>query len=183
MDVIVNPKQTSYSGDALLTTGYGDDFTTRGNAFLFETNIIILSGGTAYVLFDYTTFVPLPGQIGQVFIYPPTFQTTAGPVTIQLYRDTEYTGGTPIVVSNPNTLVQKKVAGTTIAVGPTGSVKGTVGPSYLVGGASQGNQNGAGSTSGLSFFIRDNKKKSLVEIVNSSGSSITFHYGQILYEI
>jgi hypothetical protein len=37
--------QCSTSGDAVLATSYADDFTTRGNAFLFEK--IITIGGVA----------------------------------------------------------------------------------------------------------------------------------------
>jgi hypothetical protein len=54
---------------------------------------------------------------------------------------------------------------------------------YLVGGQAHGNNSAQGDATGISFFIRDNTKKSLVEIVNNSGSAITFHYGQMLYEI
>lgn len=184
MDVRLTPGQCSTSGDAVLTTTYADDFTTRGKSFLFERNISISNGGTAYVLFDYRTYTPDPGDSGLVFIFPPSFATTAGPVTVKLYRDTGYSGGTPVTVSNPNTLAPKRTAGTTIAIGPTGSDKGTLAMEYLVGGGSGGVGNSMpGNTTGLSFFIRNNTKKSLVEIVNGAGSDITFHYGQILYEI
>lgn len=184
MDVKLNPGQCSTSGDAVLTTGYADDFTTRGKSFLFEKNIAISSGGTAYVLFDYRTFSPAPDEAGLVFIFPPSFATTAGPVTVKLYRDTGYSGGTPVTVLNPNTLVTKRLAGTTVAVSPTGSDKGTLAMEYLVGGGTGGVGNSMpGNTVGLSFFIRNNTKKSLVEIVNGAGADITFHYGQILYEI
>jgi hypothetical protein len=180
---LVGKEQCSYSGDAVLTTTYADDFTTRGASFLFEKNITIASGGTALVLFDYTTYEPTKEQIGQVFIFPPTFGTTAGPVKVNLYRDTNYTGGTEFNAVNPNTLVAKSTSGTTLTIGPTGTTKGTLAMEYLVGEQSHGNVSGGGSTAGLSFFVRDNTKKSLVEIVNLAGAEITFHYGQIFYEI
>ena len=53
----------------------------------------------------------------------------------------------------------------------------------LVGGASQGNNSASGSATGLGFFIRPPTDKTLVEIVNNSGSDISFNYSQVLYEI
>lgn len=184
MNVTITQSQASMSRDAVLTTDYAGDYTTRGNSFLFEKNIAIANGATAYVLFDYKTFIPLSGQSGMIFVFPPSFQTTAGPVTVNLYRDTGYLGGTPVILSNPNTLAPKRASGTTVSMGPTGTNKGTLAMEYLVGGGSAGVGNSiAGSTEGLSFFIRNNTKKSLVEIINGAGTDIIFHYGQILYEI
>lgn len=180
---LIGREQCSQSKDAVLVTSYADDFTTRGASFLFEKNIAIASGGTALVLFDYTTYIPGPGQIGQVYVYAPIFQSTVGPVTVNLYRGTNYTGGTEFDASNPNTLHAKITSGTTLTLGPTGTVKGTLTMEYLVGGQSQGNNSAAGATQGLSYFITNNTRKSLVEIVNNSGSAITFHYGQIMFEI
>jgi len=179
----ITKEQSSFSGDALLQTNYADDFTVRGNAFLFEKIITIASGESAFVLWDYTTFLPAPGQIGQVFVYKPFFETTAGPVTVNLYRGTNYAGGTQFLAYNPNTNHAKQSSSTTLTLGPTGTVKGTLSMEYLVGGQGLGNQSGAGSTAGLSFFIVNNTRKSLVEIVNGSGKEIKFHYGQMLYEI
>lgn len=184
MDVLLNPKQCSTSLDAVLTTTYADDYTTRGKSFLVEKNISILNGATAYMLIDYTTYIPSPGEAGLVFVFPPVFATTSGPVKINVYRETGYSGGTPFDVANPNTIAPKKVSGTTFTIGATGSNKGTIALEYVAGGGTGGVGNAMpGSTNGLSFFIRNNTKKTLVEIVNLANSDITFHYGQILYEI
>jgi hypothetical protein len=175
MDVLINPKQCSTSLDAILTTTYADDYTTRGKSFLFEKNITIGAGATVYVLFDYKTYQPHPDDAGMIFIFPPAFAATSGPVTIKLYRDTDYSGGTPFNAVNPNTLAPKKLSGTTLTIGPTGTNKGTLAMEYLVGGGTGGVGNSMpGATNGLSFFIRDNTKRSLVEILNSAGSEITF---------
>lgn len=176
-------KQLSASGDALVSTSYADDGLTRGKAYLFEKNFAIGSGTTLNILFDYTTYTPSGTQIGQVYVMPPTFSTTVGPVNVNIYRGTDYTGGTEFDAINPNTLVANTTSGTTLRTGPTGSVKGTLVLEYLIGGASQGNQSASGSSSGLAFFIRDNTSKTLIEIVNNSGSAITFHFGQVFYEI
>lgn len=183
MIVNLTSSQCSYSADAVLTTDYAQDTIVQGHGFVFEKNFAIASGGTLYILFDYTTYTPAEGQAGIVYILPPFFSTTAGPVSVTVYRGTNYTGGTAIPVLNPNTMAAKTAAGTTVSFGATGSTKGTVALEYLVGGASQGNQSASGSAAGLSFFIRPNTSKTLVEVVNNSGQSITFHNAQLLFEI
>jgi hypothetical protein len=180
----IGPPQASFSGDAVKITSYGDDFTVQGGAFTFEKNIAIASGATKYILFDYTTFTPDPNtQIGQVYVFPPQFSTTSGPVDVDVYRGTNYTGGTEFDAINPNTLAPKTTSETTLTLDPTGTVKGTLSLEYLVGTQGQGSASGGGSNNGLSFFIRGNVQKTLVEIVNRSGNAITFHYAQTFFEI
>jgi hypothetical protein len=178
---IIGFPQTSKSGDAIKVTSYADDFVSRGNAFLMEKNFDIVAGATINLLFDYTTFVhdERKGEIGHVYVLPPNFGATTGPVSIILYRDTNYTGGTPITLYNPNTLAAKLQSATTITQGATGVTKGTLTLQYLVG----GDKGQSGLSTGLSFFIRDNTKRSLVEITNHSNQTVTFHYGQLLFEI
>lgn len=177
---VIGPPQASKSGDAIKITTYADDFVSRGNAFLVEQNFEITAGSTINLLFDYTTYTndERKGEIGHVYILPPDLDATAGPCVLTLYRDTNYAGGTPIPLYNPNTLATKTQAETTLALNATGVSKGTAVLTYLVGGDKVG-----GHSEGLSFFIRDNKKKSLVEITNNSNQTVTFHYGQVLFEI
>lgn len=177
----------SYSKDGLVATTYADDAVVAGNAFVFEKNFTISNAvPTLYILFDYTTYVPSDGQIGQIFVYPPLFASSAGPVIVTVYTGTDYTGGTEFNAVNSNTLASKSTSGTTLTSGATGTTKGTPVLEYLVGtdtpGVSGPSGGGAG---GLSFFITGNAvgDKTLVEINNNSGSDITFHYGQSLIEI
>ena len=178
-----NVQMRSFSGDALVTTTYRDDGITRGFGFVFEKNFSIGIGATLYVLFDYTTYTPSASQAGLIYIMPPSFSTTSGLVTVNLYRGTDYAGGTPFIAYNPNTTATKTQSATTLTSGATGVTKGTLALEFIVGGQAQGNQTAAGTSEGASFFIRRNNVKSLVEIVNSSGAAITFHYSQVLYEI
>ena len=179
----ISKEQCSMSGDAVLMTDYASDFTTRGSSFLLEKNIVIPSGGSIFLLWDYTTYKPTPLQSGQVFIFPPLLQASAGPVTCTLYRESNYAGGTPLPAMNPNINAPKRFSGTTITLGATGTNKGEPSMEYLVGGDSQGSNSAAGSTRGLSFFVSSNTRKALLEVVNGAGKDITFHIGQTLYEI
>lgn len=179
----VSKSQCSVSGDALLTTSYGDDGVVQGKAFVFDRNFTIGTGATLYILLDYTTYKPNPDQAGLIYILPPIFTTSAGPVKVQIYRETNYSGGTKIPAYNPNTTALKTSSATTITSGATGSDKGTLALEYLVGGDSQGNNSANGSASGLAFYIRKNTGKTLVEVVNLAGKEITFNNSQLLYEI
>lgn len=176
-------KSLSYSDSAIVQTSYADDGVVRGVAFVFEKNFTIGVGATLYVLIDYSTYIATDYQAGLVFIYPPSFGTSAGVVTVSVYRDTDYSGGTEFDAVNPNTTSVKTTSGTTFTTGATGTVKGTEVLSYLIGASSTNQSSGGGVQEGLSFFIRENTDKTLVEIVNESGEEIIFHYGQGLFEI
>ncbi len=176
-------KSMSFDETGHVTTTYADDYTIRGNAFVFEKNFTIASGGTLNILVDYSTYTPTAEQEGLIFIYPPQFSTTAGAVMVNVYRGTNYSGGTEFDAINPNTTASKTTSGTTFTSGATGSTKGTEVLNYLVGASSTNQNSGGGSVSGLQYFIRPNTDKTLVEIVNNSGEEITFKYGQGLYEI
>ena len=180
--------RASISKDAWLSTTYADDFIVRGKAFTISKNFTIAVSGVLRILVDYTTFIPAADELGQIFVFPPVFSTTAGPVTVDVYRDTDYTGGTEAVVFNPNTTVQKTLAGLTLTTGNTtqitGSVKGDIVLQYLVGLATPGVSGASGgAATGLSFLISRNTDKTLLEVTNASGAEITFHYGQVFYEI
>lgn len=180
---LVGKEQASFSGDAVLTTGYDDDSIVRGLGFTFEKNFSILSGATLNILVDYSAWAPEEDEYGLIYILPPVFRTTAGPVIVNVYRGTDYTGGTEFDAINPNTTASKTTSGTTFTSGATGSTKGDIVLEYLVGGAGIGPANTAGSSTGLGFFIRTASDKTLVEVVNNSGNDITFNYSQLLFEI
>ena len=78
MKALVAREQSSISGDAVLTTNYDGDGIVRGQGFTFEKNFAITNGSTIYVLIDYATFKPKGKEVGQVFVMPPSFQTTVG---------------------------------------------------------------------------------------------------------
>jgi len=150
---------------------------------MFEKNFDIASAASLYVLFDYTSYVPIEGKKGIIHVLPPVFGTTAGAVAVNVYRGTNYTGGTEFDVINPNTTATKITSGTTLTFGATGDDKGTEVLNYLVGATATNQTSGGGSSTGVSFFIRPNTGKTLVEIINESGENVTFHYGQALFEI
>ena len=167
---------------AFRITTYKDDYTVSGDAFVFEKNFTIgTDPASLYILIDYTTYNPF-GE-GRVYALPPVFSSTAGAVKVNVYRDTNYTGGTKFDAVNPNTLHPKKTSDTTFTYGATGSDKGTTVLNYLIGSSATPLFSGGSSVSGSSFFIRPNTSKTLVEILNESGESITFHYGQVFFEI
>lgn len=174
----IEEKGLSFSGDAKIITTYKDNFTTSGKAFLFEKNFAIADDGSLYILIDYTTY-----SGDNVFILPPQFGATDGAVVVNVYRGTDYTGGTEFDAINPNTTVAKTTSATTLTYGATGTTKGTEVLNYLVGASSTPLFSGGGGASGASFFIRQTTSKTLVEVVNNSGSDIIFHYGQVLFEI
>jgi len=183
MTTLISKQHLSQSGDAVLITDYARDGVVAGKGFAFEKNFAIANAATLYILIDYTTFIPASDEAGLIFVMPPAFQTSAGPVTVTIFRGTNYTGGTEFDCINLNTLMEKSTSGTTFTTGATGSIEGSTVLEYLVGGLSQGNQSASGATSGISFFVRPNTAKTLIKIVNGAAADIVFHFAQVIYEI
>ena len=179
------------AGDALLSSTYDGDYLARGYAFALEGNFAIATGTTLYMLIDYTTYDDFSfanvdnirtARNGVVFIMPPRMATTDGPVQVNVYRGTNYTGGTATLYSKRNTIsdIDPQI---TITTGATGDDKGILALSYLVGRSTTNQSSGGDTASGSVPFIRSNEGVTLVEIVNESGVDIIFSYGQTFYEI
>ena len=171
--------QASFSADAILTTEYATDSIFKGVEFLIQKNFTIAASGTLLILIDFTTYT---GIDRTVVIKPASYCTTYGPVLVNIYRGTDYSGGTQIYAYNLNT----KVGGTsktTLTSGPTGSVKGTVTQEFVVGYGSTNQSSGGGSMKTDTLIVRDNKTKTLIEVINNSGTEITFNFLQEFFEI
>lgn len=171
--------QASSSGDAVLTTDYASDFIFQGVEFLVQKNFTIAASGSLLILVDFTTYTGLDRTI---VIKPASYCTTFGPVIVNIYRGTDYSGGTPMPAYNLNT----KIGGTsktTFTEGPTGVSKGTATQELVIGYGSTNQSSGGGTLRTDVLIVRDNSTKTLVEILNQSGEIITFNFLQELFEI
>lgn len=175
--------QSSASGDAILTTDYSSDTIVRGQGFSFSQNFTLGIGASLFVLWDFRTFDDLVNQAGVIYILPPFFQTTKGYLEVKVYDGGDYAGGTALRVFNPNALSPRQTPQTTITSGATGSDNGTLFFEMIIGGDSQGNQSSAGASKGTDFFVRSNKGKSLVEIINFSAAEIKLNYSETFFEL
>lgn len=180
MTTLISKQHLSQSGDAVLITTYDGDATVAGSGFVMKKSFSMTNAQVLSFLIDYTTYHPTPDQSGQVYVMPPAFKSTDGPVHVAIYRGTDYiAGATALHLYNPNTSHPKTESATQFTQGATGSNKGTVVLEYLIGGdGASGGDDGGGS-----FFIRPNTGKTLIEVTNSSGGNITFNWFQQLFEI
>lgn len=176
----ITPRQSSFSGGAILQTDYAQDRIVRGEGFVIAKNFTIPTGGTLYGLFDYTTHT---GGDGLIYLMPPSFHASKGLVVVKVYRGTNYSGGTQVKAYNANELSSKTESSSTLTSGATGTEKGVLGLEFIVGFDSQGLNLGGGTGQDVSFYIRKNTSKTLVEVINLAGSEIIFHYGQVFYEL
>lgn len=183
--------QSNNNRKALLSTGVEDDYVDRGYGFAVDQNFSITSGSTLYILVDFTTYTDFSvsntdnrgtDREGTIIATPPHFVTTAGPVIINVYTGSDYSGGSSISYSKLNTNSTKS-SQVTITSGATGSNKGTNELSYIIGSAGVGTASGGGGASGHVVFLRNNTETTLLEINNESGTDITFHYGQVFFEV
>lgn len=169
----------STSENGLVTTSYDEDAMIQGQAFAFDHNISILSGATAYMLIDYTTHT---SGAGLIFVGPPDIATTIGYVVVNVYRATNYTGGSELIAYNKNTVIGGE-SETTFTLGATGTTKGTRVLEYLIGGDPT-NQSSSGTARKIgTTFLRDSGNRTLVEIVNNAGANIIVNYSQEFFEV
>ena len=171
----------SASKTGVVTTTFENDFGAKGNGFFFQRNFTLAAatGSKLYILIDYTTYTNVDGLI---FVQPPVFSSSSGPVIVDVYRDSDYAGGTAIEVPSNNAVIDNKME-TTITQNPTGTTLGTAVLEYLVGSESTNQNSGGGSSIVGPPFILDNTGKTLVEITNNSGNEITFNYSQVFFEV
>lgn len=109
--------QKSFSGDAVLTTTYADDYIVRGQAFQVQKRIALGSAETLYLVFDFST------AIGKtIFTLPIVGSTTAGLVYLDTFIADSYTGGSPITALPINSISSNtSLATIKSGVTPTGS--------------------------------------------------------------
>lgn len=172
-------KYSSFTKNAHLATDQRTNSVFKGVKFLIQKNFSIAASGSLYILIDYTTYL---GDGKQIVIEPATFSSSYGPVIVNIYRGTDYTGGTPIPAYNVNTLIGTK-SQTTFTQGATGTAKGTVTQEFLVGSGSTNQSSGGGAATSAGLIVRGNDGKTLIEILNESGETATVNFLQEFYEI
>lgn len=171
----------SESEEGIISTTFADNYGVKGNGFTLQRNFSIAAtvGTKLYILIDYTTYTK---DDGFIFVLPPLFSASSGAVLVNIYRGTNYSGGTPIEVPSTNTIIANTLE-TTITKDPTGTILGTSVLEYLVGSSATNQTSGGSAIISGPPFIRNNTNVTLVEIINNSGEAITFNYSQVFYEI
>lgn len=173
-------RQKSNTGDAVLTTTYADDYITRGNAFQVRRRISLAASTTTKIVLD-TTAVP---STSYIFILPVSVAGTGGPILVDTYGISTYTGGSAIVPAKLNS-TSSNVAASLFLTGITSSdVAGNDLRQYIIGATGNPQQvNRSGSSSGAVPYIVAPGSKIVMQINNTYTDTNTIAFDVIWYEI
>lgn len=162
--VSIHRAQTSFSEDAVLTTNYLDDYIVRGKVFNITISEEFTADTAVYFTSEYAGEKP-----GAAFLLPITFTPVSGYVTLNIYEDTDYTGGTALTAVDRNRAT-KNTSLVSVKTGASGTDKGTLIKTVVVGtAAAQGSagSEGGGSGSSANSLIFDTGVKYLYEVTCS----------------
>lgn len=140
--------------------------------------------------FQYNQIITLPdtGTADKYFLFNPTgvpdnyriyvaplelINVEDGPVVVNYYFGSNYTGGTPLLLLNRNG-ESAITPNTVVTENPTGTVKGTkTSANKVAKGGALPSQSGGGDSGLKTAFITSNQLPILIEGVNTSGASVT----------
>lgn len=155
-----------------------DQWTDQG--FCFQYNQIV-SMPDVGISNKYFLFNPSGVVAGIILHIAPLMFTNVedGPVIVNYYAGSDYTGGTPLSLLNRNAN-SLNITDVVVTEDPTGTVLGlkTSANKIATGGALP-SQSGGGSSREAKFFIGNNALPILIEIVNSSGATVD---GEVFFE-
>lgn len=169
----------SYSGDAILTTNYSDDYTFKGRRFICNGVEDIATGTSVYYLFNLSAVE----TDGSVFILPLRAKSSEEEIRIKLYEDTDYTGGTSECIKKvnrkgtytPNLIITK---------GATGTTKGDLITEHAIFASSGFFGTTTSATGGSSApLILDQTKNYLIEISNEGAGTTTVEHDFDIFEL
>lgn len=168
-------KQSSFSGDAVLTTNYEDDYTVRGNKFHRSEIVTTTQAENFFFLLDMSS---VPSE-NSIFVLPFIIQSKEADVEVYIYRDTDYTSidATEIQFYNCNENISDDydfVITSGTSANYSGTNKGTTIRHHIAFASSQGFYTGSGSGGSSDPIILDTSKNYLVEFVVSGATRIEY---------
>jgi len=118
----------------------------------------------------------------QIIAIPAVYHTLYGSVKVQVYRNTNYTGGSVVPFYCTNTIINSTME-TVVKTGASGETQGVLTEARNVGvGATNHSSGGDASSVGIEF-IRPSTSKTLIVITNNSGETTEVTFAQVFYEI
>lgn len=110
--------QLSHDKGAILMTNYLDNYIAAGRLYMLTTDLDMTADTPLY----YTSYTPSSSGITS-YLMPIILNPTAGYITLYIYENTQYTGGTPAPSFNRNRRSNNNYVSTVLS-GASGSVKG-----------------------------------------------------------
>lgn len=177
MSVQIHEDQLSFSKDAVLTTTYQDDYTTRGNGFQFKKRISLTSLQTLYLEID------ISKHKGVVYSLPLELSTAGGLVFVDTYSADSSTGGSTFATPLNLNGLSATTANTTVKSGVTVSGTPLNVREYIVGTASTNQSSGGGAIQNEVPKILNNAKPLYLKIENKESAATVLDIGFVWFEL
>lgn len=171
----------SFSEDGIITTTYANDYSTRGNNFMFVNTASIAGETTVNFLIDLSS-VPSDNTI---FVETISLISSASEVSMCIYEGADYTGGTTVTGYNANRNVSDSY-NFVVTTGATdsGSGKGTlIRKKSAFGSTGVAHTTAGGTAIDDKFVILNNTKKYLIELTNEGTDATKVSYSVNTFEI
>lgn len=169
---IIN-KTLSTSKDGIITTTYADDGSVEGIGHNMN-GIETLTGGQGVNFLIDLSSVPAESYI---FVLPIIVTTSLEDVTVKLYENTDYSGGTNHTTFNVNRNISNN-RNFVITKNATGATKGTAIRQRFI----SANFFHSGTKESITFLIFNTSMNYLFEIVNSGSITTTVTYDALIFE-
>lgn len=154
------------------SSSYATDYIYQGKCFSTSQRITVEAGTNMIVLFN---MVPAAEKV--VSVYTPVLDTSTGPLLLDYYYGSDYSGGTSFRINNRVSYGPEALC--TLTYSATGSNKGT---RFSDGFVAAGHKSSGSSQEGLEFVPPQNTNI-LVEIDNTNGTDATVFVNFVWFEI
>lgn len=167
-------KLLTYDRTGINISRYITDFIFRGFCYSVSQRFTIGAGEYFQLFFD-STECTKAGK--RVVVFPPVFSATKGPVDIDFYAATGYTGGTSCLITKRAYYGENNLC--TLTYGPTGADKGTLYAQNMIP-ATRGT--GAGTADELEIVFPPNSKI-LIDFYNNDVLDSVVLFRVIWFEV
>lgn len=155
-------------------SNYATDYIYQGKCFSASQRIAVTAAANMLILFN---MKPAYAAGKQVSVYTPVLDTTTGPLLLDYYIGSDYSGGTSFRINNRASYGPKNLC--TLTYSATGSDKGT---RFTDGFVAAGHKSSGSSQEGLEFVPVQNTNI-LVEIDNTNGTDATVFINFVWFEV
>lgn len=156
------------------SSSYATDYIYQGKCFSTSQRITVAAAVNMIVLFN---MVPASAAGKVVSVYTPVLDTTTGPLLLDYYYGSDYSGGTTFRINNRASYGPSNLC--TLTYSATGSSKGI---RFTDGFVAAGHKSSATSQEGLEFVPPQNTNI-LVEIDNTNGTDATVFINFVWFEV
>lgn len=170
--------QKSFSGDAVLTTTYSDDYITRGMAFEVQRRITLTTGQTLYLELN------APLAVGKlIYSLPLRMSSNSGNVFLDTFSADASTGGTLWTPNNLNENSSNTALATFKSAVSAPSGTAVLLREYSVGVVKTNQSGGGGSAPSSAPKLLDKTRPRYFKFVNQETSTVVVDFGFTWYEI